>query len=71
MTRTEFIEWRDHAVTVELMKLFKEVREAYADKLVRGDSLGKEALTAQDVGIVKGLDFFLKAEFEGDEEDED
>jgi len=61
MTKREFIEWRDSPVTTELMRMFQEVREAYVDKLVRGDTLGNEVVTAKDVGIVKGLDFFIKA----------
>jgi len=70
MTKREFIDWRDNAVTVEMMRMFGEVRVAYADKLVRGDTLNDVVVTAKDVGVVKGLDFFLKAEFEG-EDDED
>jgi len=67
MTKVEFVEWVDHPVTKEMMRLFGEVREAYVDRLVSGDTLGKEVQTAKTVGVVKGLDFFLKAEYENED----
>jgi len=70
MTKSEFVDWKDSSVTIELMRMFQEVRDAYADKIIRGDNLGKEILMANDIGIVKGLDFFLNVEFEGNEDED-
>ena len=72
MTKVEFMEWRDHPVTKELIRMFTEVRDAYAERLVGGFTIDEPTKTSKDVGVIKGLDFFLKAQFEEeDKEDED
>lgn len=68
MTKIEFVDWTDHPVTAEMMKLFTEVRDAIQDKLISGDNLGDEVKTALDVGTVRGLNFFINAEFDEDED---
>jgi len=69
MTKSEFIDWKSHPVTVEMVEIFSEVREALVEALVAGTDLSNPTEAAKKVGQVQGLDFLLRAEYEGEEED--
>ncbi len=70
MNNEQFQEWKSNPTTIEVTKLLFVQREAYCESLGSGGTVGEEVgstviLTAKTVGIIEGLDQFLKMEYQG------
>ncbi len=70
MTKTEFLDWKSHPVTEEMVKMFADVREALVESLINGTDLSNPVESGKKVGQIQGLDFLLLADYEGDEDDD-
>jgi len=69
MTKVEFLDWKEHPVTAEMYKAFMEVRDSIKEDLATGSTLGNESETARRVGMIEGLDFFLNAGYDGEDDE--
>lgn len=64
MTRSEYLSWREHPVTEEMIRALQETREGIKEELATGATLDNHISTARYVGNIEGLDFFLNHRFE-------
>ena len=68
MTKDEIYDWISHPVTKQVKEIYTEVKNTLAKELIDGVTLGDEIATAKKVGMIKGLEFFLNLEFEGEDD---
>lgn len=66
ITKEQFAEWRNSAVTKEVMKLIEEQRDDIVAFLANGGTLNKSATISTDfvVGRIQGLNELLNIEYE-------
>lgn len=66
ITKEQFAEWRNSAVTVEVMKLIEEQRDTIVEFLANGGTLNKSSAVSTDfvVGRIQGLNELLNIEYE-------
>lgn len=69
MTKSEYLDWKQHPVTREHLEFFTDLRDDMISALGDGHSLGEhtERETALMVGEIAGLNYFIKGEHVGDE----
>lgn len=65
----QLLEWKEHPVTLKLIKLIKEAREYQSESLAKGCTLGEfvEQNTARAVGYIRALDMVLEADLKEEE----
>ena len=71
ITKEQFAEWRNSAVTVEVMKLIEEQRDTIVEFLANGGTLNKSSAVSTDfvVGRIQGLNELLNIEYEESSEE--
>ena len=57
---SELSGWLNHPVTQRIYRELKELRDNEADTLVSGSTLSDHARTAYIMGLIAGMDKFLK-----------
>lgn len=74
ISKEEFAAWKKLPVTKKIYHNIKAVRDAFSESLNNGEtlrgSMGTIEETAKVVGLLRGIDLFLQAEY-GDNEDEE
>jgi len=70
LEREEFVDWAGHETTEKVMRMVFKQREAIKEQLAMGGTLTErpERHTAEAVGLIAGLDFFLTMEFVDEDE---
>lgn len=70
ISKDEFVEWKNHPVTKEIMLLLDDKKSKIRDVLSSGEILGDntEKAVARLVGHLEGIDDLLNIQY-GDEED--
>ena len=71
ITKEQFAEWRNSAVTVEVMKLIEQQRDDIVEFLANGGTLNKSSAVSTDfvVGRIQGLNELLNIEYEESSEE--
>jgi hypothetical protein len=66
MTKTEFVEWKNHPTTVEVFRLLTAARDDYKEFLANGGTVVKDSNVSTEmlVGRIQGLNDFLLIQYE-------
>jgi len=64
MNKNEYLSWKEHPVTEEMIRALTETREGIKEELASGATLDSHEQTARYVGNIEGLDFFINHRFE-------
>lgn len=66
MTKTEYLEWKNHPTTVEVFKALTQARDDLKEYLANGGTLNKQSPVSTEfvVGRIQGLNEILLIEYE-------
>ena len=76
VTKEQFLEWKEHPVTIEVYEEIKRAKQLLVDRLSEGATIGYEAQvthgqTNKVIGQIEGLDQLLNLTYEDEEPNEE
>lgn len=67
MDKASFAQWKENPITIEVMDVIKQTRDAYRDAIIGHARAGEHNESIRAAGNIEGLDYLLNIQFEDQE----